>query len=189
MTGKRLVVGCLLLCSSFALAADMTEEEIQELRGEIDAQAQEVLDELYELTPGAKKHIENAAGYAVFSNFGLKIFVAGTGTGRGVAHNNETGKRTYMKMLELQAGIGFGVKKFKLIWVFLDSAGIEKFADAGWEFGAQATAAAAAGDKGGSTQGAMPVSPGVWLYQLTGNGLAVELTAKSTRYYKNDDLN
>jgi hypothetical protein len=38
-------------------------------------------------------------------------------------------------------------------------------------------------------QGAMAVSPGVWLYQLTDTGLALELTAKGTKYYKDDDLN
>jgi hypothetical protein len=29
----------------------------------------------------------------------------------------------------------------------------------------------------------------VWMYQLTDKGLALEITAKSTKYYKNDDLN
>jgi hypothetical protein len=29
----------------------------------------------------------------------------------------------------------------------------------------------------------------VWLYQLTDEGLAAELTAKETKYYKDDDLN
>jgi hypothetical protein len=33
------------------------------------------------------------------------------------------------------------------------------------------------------------VAPGVWVYQLTGDGLAVELTAKGTKYYKDADLN
>jgi len=37
--------------------------------------------------------------------------------------------------------------------------------------------------------GAMSVSPGIWLYQLTDNGLALELTAKGTKYYKDDGLN
>ncbi len=49
--------------------------------------------------------------------------------------------------------------------------------------------AAKAGDTGGALQGAMPVSQGVWLYQLTETGLALELTAKGTKYYKDDDLN
>ena len=38
-------------------------------------------------------------------------------------------------------------------------------------------------------QGAMSVSTGVWLYQMTDTGLAAELTAKGTKYYKDDDLN
>ena len=46
-----------------------------------------------------------------------------------------------------------------------------------------------AGDKGAAYQGAVAVAPGVWLYQLTGNGLALELTAKGTKYYKDGDLN
>ena len=37
--------------------------------------------------------------------------------------------------------------------------------------------------------GAMSVSPGVWLYQLTDDGLAAELTAKGTKYYKDAELN
>jgi hypothetical protein len=37
--------------------------------------------------------------------------------------------------------------------------------------------------------GAVAISKGVWLYQLTDDGLAVELTAKGTKYYKDDDLN
>jgi hypothetical protein len=48
---------------------------------------------------------------------------------------------------------------------------------------------AKAGSKGASYQGAVAVSPGVWLYQLSGNSLALELTAQGTRYYKDEDLN
>ena len=42
---------------------------------------------------------------------------------------------------------------------------------------------------GTTYQGAVAVSPGVWLYQLTGDGLALELTAKGTKYFKDGDLN
>jgi hypothetical protein len=38
-------------------------------------------------------------------------------------------------------------------------------------------------------QGALSVSPGVWMYQLTDKGLALEATAKGTKYWKNSDLN
>jgi hypothetical protein len=73
--------------------------------------------------------------------------------------------------------------------VFETGAALNSFINSGWEFGGQATAAAKAGDQGGAYQGAISVSPGVWLYQLTDKGLALELTAKGTKYYKDDELN
>ena len=35
----------------------------------------------------------------------------------------------------------------------------------------------------------MAVAPGVWLCQLSGDNLALELTAKGTKCYKDSDLN
>jgi lipid-binding SYLF domain-containing protein len=158
-------------------------------RAELDQIARDALAELYKLQPAARKQVESAAGYAAFSNFGMKILLAGGGTGKGVAVNNKTKAVTYMKMAEVQAGLGFGVKKFRLVWVFETEKALNDFVNSGWELGAQATAAAKAGDKGTAYQGAVSVAPGVWLYQLTGDGLALELTAKGTKYYKDGDLN
>jgi lipid-binding SYLF domain-containing protein len=94
-----------------------------------------------------------------------------------------------MKMVEVQAGLGFGIKKFRLVWVFETQSAFDKFVNSGWELGGQATAAAQVSGQGAWAAGAMSVSPGVWLYQLTDNGLALELTAKGTKYYKDDALN
>jgi hypothetical protein len=52
-----------------------------------------------------------------------------------------------------------------------------------------ADAAAKAGEKGGAYSGAVEVSPGVWVYQITKNGLALQLTLQGTKYYKDDNLN
>ena len=38
-------------------------------------------------------------------------------------------------------------------------------------------------------EGAASVSDGVWMYQMTDKGLALEITAKGTKYKKDDDLN
>jgi hypothetical protein len=66
----------------------------------------------------------------------------------------------------------------------------EPFIHSGWELGAQASGAAKASeDRGLSAEGALAVAPGVWVYQLTDAGLALELTAKGTKYYKDDGLN
>jgi len=37
--------------------------------------------------------------------------------------------------------------------------------------------------------GAVEIAPGVWVYQITKNGLALQLTLQGTKYYKDDDLN
>ena len=173
-----------LLLSSFAFGADKAKEQ-----AEVRKAAQDALAALYKAQPSARKAVESAAGYAAFSNFGMKILVAGGGSGEGVAVNNKTKAMTYMKMAEVQAGLGFGAKKFRVIWVFDNDKALNDFINSGWEFGGQATAAAKAADKGSAYQGAMSVSPGVWLYQLTDKGLALELTAKGTKYYKDSDLN
>jgi lipid-binding SYLF domain-containing protein len=158
-------------------------------QAEVRKAAQEALSAVYKAQPSARKAVESAAGYAAFSNFGMKILIAGGGSGKGIAVNNKTQATTYMKMAEVQAGIGFGVKKFRLVWVFETDKALNDFINSGWELGAQATAAAKAGDKGNAYQGAVAVAPGVWLYQHTGDGLALELTAKGTKYYKDSDLN
>ena len=166
-----------------------TEEEIKQEKTEISKIAKETLARLYKLQPTAKKAVSESAGYAVFSNFGTKIFIVGGGGGKGIAVDQKTQKETFMKMVELQAGLGLGIKKFRLVWVFENRKDLTDFINSGWEFGGQTTAAAKLGDEGGAFAGAMSVSPGVWIYQMTEDGLALELTAKGTKYYKDDDLN
>jgi lipid-binding SYLF domain-containing protein len=133
--------------------------------------------------------VSKSAGYAVFSNFGTKIFFIGGGAGKGVVFDRKSKRETFMKMIEAQAGLGLGMKKFRLVWVFEQHKDVTKFVNSGWEFGGQTSAAAKLGDEGGAFAGAMSISPGIWLYQLTDDGLALELTAKGTKYYKDDDLN
>jgi lipid-binding SYLF domain-containing protein len=173
-----------LTMSGVAFGADKAKEQ-----AEVRKAAQDALAAVYRAQPSARKAVESAVGYAAFSNFGMKILLAGGGSGKGIAVNNKTKTVTYMKMAEVQAGLGFGAKKFQVVWVFETDKALSDFVNSGWEFGGQATAAAKTGDKGTANQGAVSVSPGVWLYQLTDKGLALELTAKGTKYYKDDDLN
>lgn len=165
------------------------EDKIAKERADIRKMARDTLTRLYKAQPSARKSVERGAGYAVFSNFGMKIGIAGGGRGKGVAFVNATKKETFMKMIEVQAGLGMGIKKFRLVWVFENSKDLDNFINSGWELGAQTTAAATASGKGEAFAGAMSISPGVWLYQLTDDGLALELTAKGTKYYKDDKLN
>lgn len=186
MNPKRLLtLLVLILLSALTIVAKSKEEKQEEAR----KKANDTLQRLYKAKPSAQEAIKNAAGYAVFNSGGAKILVAGAGRGKGIAVDNATRKVTYMKMREIQAGLGMGVKKFSTIFVFETKDALEKFIDSGWEFGGQSTAAAKTGDSGGSLQGATSVSPGVWMYQLTDKGLALELTGKGTKYSKDEELN
>ena len=188
---KPKVILVALVCA-LALSAHSDDDKAKEKakeQNEVRKTAQETLQRLYKAQPSAKAAVENGAGYACFSNFGLKILLAGSGKGEGIAVDNKTKKETFMKMLELQAGLGFGAKKFSVIFVFDNNKALDSFINSGWEFGGQATAAAKTEDKGGAMGGATSVSDGVWMYQMTDKGLAAEITAKGTKYYKDDDLN
>ena len=180
-----LTLGAAAAAPAIVLAAKDPGKE----RAEVRKAADQALAAVYKAAPGARKAVESAAGYAAFSNFGMKILLAGTGTGKGMAVNNKTKAVTYMKMAEVQAGLGIGIKKFQLVWVFETAQALNNFVNSGWEIGAQATASAKTGDKGASYQGAVAVAPGVWLYQVSGDSLALELTAKGTKYYKDNALN
>ena len=196
LTGKKTFVvkaaGAFLLVSAFFIAPVWAKEKgatKKQKQAEIRKTANETLNSLYKLEPASRGAIRKAAGYAVFSNFGMKIFFAGGGTGKGVAVHNGTGKETFMKMVEVQAGLGVGVKKFRLVWVFLTEQALNSFIDSGWELGSQATASAQYAARGAGLAGAVAISKDVWLYQLTDDGLAIELTARGTKYFKDDALN
>lgn len=183
-------VATLFLIAGLALGGPALAATKDEKRQDVRDVTENTLQRLYKSQPHAKDAIERSAGYAVFSNFGMKILFAGGGSGSGIAVNRKTKKETFMKMVEVQAGLGVGVKKFRLVWVFEKQSDLDKFINAGWELGAQATASAQMSGKGSEVYaGAMSISPGVWLYQLTDDGLAAELTAKGTKYYKDSDLN
>jgi len=167
-------------------AAEATKAEKQ---AAIRKEAQATLTKLYAAKPGARSAIQKAAGYAAFDNFGMNLLLLSTARGKGVAVANQGKKETFMKMMSVGAGLGLGVKDFRAVFVFETPEGLNSFINSGWDADAHADATAKAGQKGGSFDGAISVSPGVWVYQLTENGLALQATLQGTKYYKDDDLN
>lgn len=185
--GARSILVLSILALTLAINARAEDKEKQQKK--IQAATQETLQRLYKAEPKTKKVIARAYGYAVFTDLGVKILFGGTGNGKGLAVNNKTKHETYMKMIELQAGLGVGVDKFQVVFVFDNQAAFDGFVNSGWEFGGQTTVAAKAGDKGDAMAGAVAVSDGVWMYQLTDTGLAADISATGTKYYKDEELN
>lgn len=182
----RVLAGAACVPSARALAADDLDAERQTLR----TLAVETLEQLYWLEPGARAILEAAEGYAVFSNFGMKLMFGGGGSGRGIAIERESRRHTFMRMFELQAGLGLNVRKYRQVWVFERTADLATFVTAGWEFSGQSAASAQLAGRGGELHsGAISIRPGVWLYQMNGDGVALDLTLKGARYYPDRKLN
>jgi len=149
----------------------------------------DTLRDLYALSPAAKKNIQGAVGYAVFSNYNLKILLIGTGQGYGVAVDNKTKKQTFMRMAQGGAGLGAGFKDFRVVFVFTQREAFDSFVNNGFQMGGQLGAAAKYEDRGGAGAVAIPIAPGVRAYQITESGLMAEAMLMGSKFWKDDDLN
>ena len=159
---------------------------VEERRQGVQEMKNEVLVNLYEMKPDVRNQINEASGYAVFSNANVNIILASFGTGYGVLTNNQTMQDTYMRMGEVGLGIGAGVKDFRVVMVFHTNDALDRFNEYGLAFGAQA--AAVASDQGGAVGGEVTVD-NVTVYQMTETGLALQATIKGTRFWEDEALN
>ena len=175
----------MLLGFGLANAKDSPDKKREKTR----KMATETLEDLYKMQPAAKAAIGKSAGYAVFNNMGANLLLLSTARGAGIAINSKTKKEIFMKMISAGAGLGVGVKDYRVIFIFENDGALARFLDSGWSGSAQSDAAAKAGKSGAAYSGAVEVAPGVWVYQITKNGLALQLTLQGTKYYKDDDLN
>ena len=187
MTRKVLAIlfSLVLVTTSGTAMADKAEKK----RQKILKMRQEVLVELFETRPQAKAEIDDAEGYAVFSNVGVQILLLGAGGGRGVVHDNHSDIDTYMKMGTVGIGLGLGVKDFRAVFIFHDRKALKAFVSKGWDFSGEADAAARGGDKGGEIGEGASFRKKVSVYQFTKNGLALQASLHGTKYWKDKKLN
>jgi lipid-binding SYLF domain-containing protein len=158
-------------------------------RTAIRQMAGETLAQIYQSYPGTQSRIRTAAGYAVFSDVGMKMFYGGAVHGGGIAVNSATKRDTFMKMIELQPGYGFGIENVRNVFIFDTAGAFNDFVNSGWELGANAMAAAKSGTQCGGAAGGAVVSPGVTMYQLTQEGAIAGVSITGAKYYKDDALN
>lgn len=178
-----IVVGCAGTKSKSPSEKDSERDSVRTMTAQSLAQ-------LYQNEPAAKGAVADAAGYAVFSDFGFKVMFLGGAKGKGVAVNNATKQETFMKMLELQPGLGLGAQKFRIVFIFENQDAFNSFVTSGWELGANALAAAKDDQgAGGGGAGAVTFSDGVAMYQLSDTGAIVGVSITGAKYYKDDDLN
>ena len=178
-----------LLVFAFGCAGPKTKSEKDAARDSLRTMTERTLDKLYQEEPAAKVAVADAAGYAVFSDFGFKLLFMGGAQGKGLAVNKTTKQETFMKMVELQPGLGVGAQNYHLVFIFENPDAFNTFVTSGWELGTNALAAAKDGSEGSGDAGAVSFSHGVKLYQFSDTGAIVGVSITGAKYYKDDDLN
>ena len=178
-----------LLVFAAGCAGTKSKSEKDTARDSLRSMTEGTLGRLYKAEPGAKAAVANSAGYAVFSDFGFKLLFMGGAQGKGLAVNNATKQETFMKMVELQPGLGVGAENYHLVFIFENPDAFNTFVTSGWELGTNALASAKDGSTGSGAAGALSLSHGVKLYQFDATGAIVGVSITGAKYYKDDDLN
>ncbi len=191
LSGLAVAILCvaLLSCATTPFSQPMSQSQIEEQRASVRDMASQTLSQVYGQYPEARSRVQNAAGYAVFSDFGMKFLFMGSATGHGIVINNATPQETFMKMVELQPGYGFGAQQFKVLFIFDTQDVLNTFVNSGWEFGSSAAAGVQTSTQGGGADLGVSVSPGVTMYQISGAGAIVGVSITGAKYYKDDTLN
>ena len=167
-----------LMTASTVFAAKKSPDEI---RAKLNAMSEQVLTRMYEKYPSSEAAMEEAYAYCTISASGVKWGILGDDHGRGVAVNNETGERIYMKMKEVSLGVNFGAKEYDLLFIITNKEAWDRFISGNIKFGSEVSAQASDGVSGGTFADATIIANGVWVYQLDKKGLAVELSFKGAR--------
>jgi lipid-binding SYLF domain-containing protein len=181
-----LKVFTVMLALVFLMVPVVSAASLVEKRQHIRDISETTLLKLYSLQPNARRYVENAAGYGVFGNWGVKLLFIGGGTGKGMVVKNSNNFETYMDMIAGTVGFGLGAKTYNIVFIFETEKALNDFTENGWQFGGQVTAAATDSVSGDSYQGAFSVAPGVWMYEMTDKGIALEVTLKGAKFSKND---
>lgn len=190
--GHRVIApAAVLLALALALAPspaqaqeDWESMKFESKRMKINETADEALEALFAEYPKSRALFESAYGWAVFDNLKLAFGFSGGG-GDGVAVVKETGERTFMKMGTAGVGLGLGVNKYQVVFLFQDEQTFRSFVDKGWQ--ADAGATAAAGTE--SAEVKTGFVNGLAIYQMTEKGLMANVDIAGTKYWKNDKLN
>jgi lipid-binding SYLF domain-containing protein len=188
---KLLIISLILLPVAFTASGCTSAkgDTAFEKKQSIDDLNEEIIGKMVQKYPDIKKKVQDAPGYAVFSNVNVNVIFVSAGNGFGMVVNNDTGEKTYMKMALGGVGLGLGAKDFRQLMIFKTKLSLNNFVEHGWEVGGHADASAKAGEKGGAVNAAGDVTSNMEIYQVTESGLALQATVSAAKYWKDKELN
>ena len=201
LVNQKIFMGCILVKKRFcqlmlfalvlmtagtAFAAKQTPDQV---RAKLNEMSGQVLERMYQKYPSSEKAVQLSYAYCTISASAVKWGIVGDDHGRGVAVNNETDERIYVKMKEVSLGVNFGAKEYDLLFVIANKEAWDRFISGNIKFGTEVSAQASDGVSGDTFADATIVANGVWVYQLDKKGLAVELSFKGARISPYHTLN
>jgi len=173
-----------LFIAAAPATVEATEQGRVDRRAAIDTMAWDTMERLFMENDSARALATHAKGWAVFDSFKAAFIVSGGG-GVGVAVDEDSGERTYMKMGTGGIGLGVGGQSYQVVFLFEDRATLRRFVDKGWA--ADASANAVAGTSGRNHDASF--NHGVAVFQLTNKGLMAQVDISGTKYWKHRKLN
>jgi lipid-binding SYLF domain-containing protein len=182
---KRLIVGAAFL-SMLGMSAFAADKAAQQ--AEIKTKAEQTLQDFYKADPKLKSAVANSPGYAVFTTYGLSFGLGGAG-GKGLAHDNKTGKDVYMNIAQASAGLQLGASDTRYLFVYSDANSFASFVAHGWDASANAAAGVGAGGSAANAGAGAGGIPGGRHYLLTKKGLQAGASVSGLKAWKDDDLN
>jgi hypothetical protein len=143
-----------------------------------DKLEQETLARLVKEQPKAQLELAESVGYLVAEQDIVKVPIVGWASGAGVVVEKGTGKRSYLRIPEVQFGYGWGGRVEKIVLIFQDSNRLRDVADGKWHAGATAEAVAKAGDVGAAGSGSTSdlLKNGYSSYVLSDAGVSATAT-------------
>lgn len=168
-------------------AADLGDAETPAAtRAKLDVMASQTLDRLLGERPDVAPLLGASYGYAVFDTRQLKVGLTG-GYGRGVAVDNDSGERTYMRMASAGVGVrlGFGGFDSQIVILFETPFAYRKFVTQGLD--ATAEASSMAGNK--HDRVALGFEDGRAVFVLTKQGWKLAAGLTGSRYWPDKALN
>ncbi len=185
----------LSLCVLFFISACVSPRGASrnDKRAAVREMRDEALAKLYAEVPSTRQIVEGAAGYAVFSSISSKIFVVASGAGYGIAVDPANGEETFMRMVELGGGVGFGLTDIRQVLAFRTRSAFQHFLEAGLEVGGDADVSLKSGDRGAAvavSENVTSLTTGdVRVFQITRAGASAAAVVTAAKYYRDDRIN
>jgi lipid-binding SYLF domain-containing protein len=165
----------------------MTAQEKAKARDEVRTNATKALEQFYAADPKIKDAVAKAAGYGVFTTYGVSFVLGGAG-GTGLVHDAAAKKDWYMRVAQASAGAQIGAAQNETLLVFPTKKAVTDFVEKGWVAGASGGGTAgAAGKTGGSAGGT--ATGGITSYTMTKNGVQAGGAVEGAKYWKDKALN